>query len=43
LFQKECLWNIGAKKIANNVDNFIFIDIDTFPQDKNLFSKANKY
>lgn len=42
LFQKECLWNIGAKKIEKEIDNFIFIDIDTFPQDKKLFAKANK-
>lgn len=42
LFQKECLWNIGAKKIEKEVYNFIFIDIDTFPQDKKLFAKANK-
>jgi hypothetical protein len=42
LFQKECLWNIGAQKILNDVDNLIFIDIDTFPQDKTLFAKANK-
>ncbi len=42
LFQKECLWNIGAAKILKDVDNLIFIDIDTFPQDKYLFSKANK-
>lgn len=42
LFQKECLWNIGAKKIEKEVDNFIFLDIDTFPQDKKLFAKTNK-
>jgi len=41
LFQKECLWNIGAKKLEN-VDNFIFIDIDTFSQNKSLFAKVNK-
>ena len=42
LFQKECLWNIGAKKILKDVDNIVFIDADTFPQDKTLFAKANK-
>ncbi len=42
LFQKECLWNIGAKKIEKEVDNFIFIDVDTFPQDIELFEKANE-
>ena len=42
LFQKECLWNIGANHISKSVDNFIFIDADTFPQNKSLFAKANK-
>ena len=42
LFQKECLWNIGAQKILKNIDNLIFIDVDTFPQNKHLFAKANK-
>jgi hypothetical protein len=42
LFQKECLWNIGAKKILNKVDNFIFIDADTYPQNNMVFAKANK-
>jgi hypothetical protein len=42
LFQKECLWNIGAQKILKDVDNMIFIDVDTFPQDKTLFAKANR-
>lgn len=42
LFQKECLWNIGAQKILKDINNLIFIDIDTFPQNKHLFAKANK-
>lgn len=42
LFQKECLWNIGAQKLLKDVDNLIFIDADTFPQDNTLFAKANK-
>lgn len=42
LFQKECLWNIGAKRILDEVDNLIFIDADTFPQNKRLFAKANR-
>jgi hypothetical protein len=42
LFQKECLWNIGAQKILKDVDNIVFIDSDTFSQDKTLFAKANK-
>lgn len=42
LFQKECLWNIGANHISKGVDNFIFIDADTFPQNKKLFAKTNK-
>lgn len=42
LFQKECLWNIGAKKIINDVDNIVFIDADTYSQDLGLFAKANK-
>jgi hypothetical protein len=42
LFQKECLWNIGAKKIIDTVNNFIFIDSDTYPQNNKTFAKANK-
>jgi hypothetical protein len=42
LFQKECLWNIGAQKILKDVDNIVFIDSDTFPQNRTLFAKANK-
>ena len=42
LFQKECLWNIGAQRILKDVDNLIFIDVDTFSQNKHLFAKANK-
>ena len=42
LFQKECLWNIGAKKIIDKVDNIIFIDADTFSQEYSLFSRINR-
>jgi len=42
LFQKECLWNIGAKFLADTVDNYVFIDADTFPQNTHVFAKANK-
>jgi len=42
LFQKESLWNIGADAIKNMVDNYIFIDADTFPQNDYVFAKANK-
>jgi len=42
LFQKEAMWNYGARACPSYIDKFIFIDSDVYPQKTSSFAKCRK-